>query len=155
SEYKSCRSIISVDRSMLNSPDPELLHTFAEVVEHGSFTRAALRVHRTQSAVSMQIRRLEEQLGCRLFQRAVRRVTLTAQGEAFYDHAQRTLRPYREALTVMNGRSLEGDITVGLPDDLATSFLPRVLSRFTETYPWIRLSLVCEPSRRLIGQVAE
>lgn len=140
---------------MLNSPDPELLHTFAEIVEHGSFTRAALRVHRTQSAVSMQIRRLEQQLGCPLFQRAGRRVTLTAQGELFYDHARRILRAYREALAVMNGRTLEGDITVGLPDDLAGSFLPRALPRFAETYPWIRLNLVCEPSRRLIGQVAD
>jgi DNA-binding transcriptional LysR family regulator len=103
----------------------------------------------------MQIRRLEEQLGCRLFQRVGRRMTLTAQGEVFYDHARRILRAYREALTVINGRTLEGDITVGLPDDLATSFLPRVLSRFAETYPWIRLNLVCEPSRRLIGQVAD
>ncbi|MFO1060791.1 MAG: LysR substrate-binding domain-containing protein [Dongiaceae bacterium] len=140
---------------MLNSPDPDLLHTFAEIVEHGSFTRAALRVHRTQSAVSMQIRRLEQQLGCRLFQRAGRRVALTAQGELFYDHARRILRAYRDALAVMNGRTLEGDITVGLPDDLAGMFLPRVLPRFSETYPWIRLSLVCEPSRRLIGQVAD
>jgi DNA-binding transcriptional LysR family regulator len=140
---------------MLNSPSPDLLHTFAEIVEHGSFTHAAMRVHRTQSAVSMQIRRLEEQLGCRLFERTGRSVKLTGQGEIFYDHARRILQAYREALTVVNGRSLEGDITLGLPDDFATSFLPRVLSRFNETYPWIRLNLVCEPSRRLISQIAD
>ena len=140
---------------MLNSPGPDLLHTFAEIVEHGSFSHAAIRVHRTQSAVSMQIRRLEEQLGCRLFERMGRRVKLTGQGEIFYDYARRILGAYREALTVMNGRSLEGDITVGLPDDFATTLLPPILSRFTETYPWIRLSLVCEPSKRLISQVAE
>ncbi len=140
---------------MLNSPDPHLLHTFAEIVEHGSFTLAAARIHRTQSAVSMQIRRLEEQLGCRLFERTGRKVKLTGQGEVFYDHARRILRAYRDALSVINGRTLEGDVTVGLPDDLATSFLPRVLARFTEVYPWIRLNLVCEPSKRLIGQIAE
>ena len=140
---------------MLNSPSPDLLHTFAEIVEHGSFTHAAMRVHRTQSAVSMQIRRLEEQLGCRLFERTGRSVKLTGQGEIFYDHARRILQAYREALTVVNGRSLEGDVTLGLPDDFAMSFLPRVLSRFNETYPWIRLNLVCEPSRRLISQIAD
>src|SRR5262245_54640374 len=114
-----------------------------------------MRVHRTQSAVSMQIRRLEEQLGCRLLERTGRSVKLTSQGEIFYDHARRILQAYREALTVVNGRTLEGDITVGLTDDFATSFLPRVLSRFTGTYPWIRLNLVCEPSKRLISQIAD
>jgi DNA-binding transcriptional LysR family regulator len=103
----------------------------------------------------MQIRRLEEQLGCRLFERTGRRVKLTGQGEIFYDYTRRILRAYREALTVVNGRTLEGDITVGLPDDFAAALLPRVLARFTETYPWIRLSLVCEPSKRLVSQVAE
>ncbi len=140
---------------MLNSPSPELLHTFVQIVEHGSFTRAGMRVHRTQSAVSMQIRRLEEQLGCRLFERTGRNVKLTSQGEIFYDHARRILSAYREALTTVNGRSLEGDVTVGLPDDFAISFLPRVLARFTEVYPWIRLNLVCEPSKRLVGQITD
>jgi DNA-binding transcriptional LysR family regulator len=143
-------------QTMLNSPDPDLLHTFTEIVEHGSFTRAATRVHRTQSAVSMQVRRLEELLGCQLFERTGgRTVRLTSQGEVFYDHARRILGAYREALTVVNGRTLEGDVTVGLPDDLAGSFLPLVLTRFRETYPWIRINLICEPSKRLIAQVAE
>jgi DNA-binding transcriptional LysR family regulator len=140
---------------MLNAPNPDLLHTFAEIVEHGSFTHAALRIHKTQSAVSMQIRRLEEQLGFRLFERTGRTVKLTGQGEVFYDYARRILGAYREALAVANGRTLEGDVTVGLPDDLAINFLPRVLARFAETYQWIRLNLVCEPSKRLIAQVAE
>ncbi len=140
---------------MLNSPAPDLLHTFTEIVEHGSFTHAAARIHRTQSAVSMQIRRLEEQLGCRLFERTGRAVKLTGQGEVFYDHARRILRAYREALTVVNRRSLKGEVSVGLPDDLAMSFLPQVLGRFNQTYPWVRLHLVCEPSKRLIAQVAE
>src|ERR1700733_12949113 len=118
---------------MLNSPDPDLLHTFTEIVEHGSYTRAAARVHRTQSAVSMQVRRLEALLGCRLFERTGgRTVRLTGQGEVFYDHARRILGAYREALTVVNGRTLEGDVTVGLPDDLAGSLLPLVLTRFRE-----------------------
>jgi DNA-binding transcriptional LysR family regulator len=132
-----------------------LLHTFAEIVEHGTFTHAANRVHRTQSAVSMQIKRLEEQLGCRLFERNGRAMRLTGQGEIFYDHACRILRSYREALAAINGRSLEGDITVGLPDDYASSFLPHILARFKQTYPWVGLHLVCEPSRRLVSQFAD
>lgn len=140
---------------MLNSPDPALLHTFAEIVEHGTFTNAANRIHRTQSAVSMQIRRLEEQLGCTLFERTGRTMRLTGQGEIFYEHARRILRAYREALTAVNGRSLEGDITLGLPDDYAGSFLPHVLARFRQSYPWVGIHLVCEPSRRLVAQIAE
>src|SRR5688572_15106390 len=122
---------------MLNSPDPALLHTFAEIVEHGSFTNAANRIHRTQSAVSRRVRRLKERLGCILFELSGRTMRLTGQGEIFYEHARRILRAYRDALTAVNGRSLEGDITLGFPDDYASSFLPHVLALFKPSYPWV------------------
>ena len=140
---------------MLSTPDPDLLHTFVTIVECGSFTGAAKRVHRTQSAVSMQIRRLEELLGRRLFDRSGRSIKLTGDGEVLFDHARRILRVDREALTALTAAPLEGEITVGAPDDYAKSFLPRILARFARAYPSVRLNIVCETSRRLATRIAD
>lgn len=140
---------------MLKVPESDLLHTFVAIVESGSFTGAAKRVHRTQSAVSMQVRRLEELLGRRLFERSGRTIKLTADGEVFFDQARRILRAYQEALGTFNQTPLEGELTVGLPDDYAMSFLPRILARFAPAYPAIRLNIVCEPSRRLASRIAD
>ena len=74
---------------MSASIDPDLLHTFVAIAETNSFTLAARRVHRTQSAVSMQIKRLEELLGRGLFEREGRSVSLTPHGEVLLDHARR------------------------------------------------------------------
>lgn len=140
---------------MLSIPDPDLLHTFITIVECGSFTGAAKRVHRTQPAVSMQIRRLEELLGRRLFDRSGRSIKLTGDGEVLFDHARRILRVYREALTALSEAPLEGEITVGAPDDYVMSFLPRILARFARAYPSIRLNIVCETSRHLAARIAD
>src|SRR5215813_13890878 len=121
----------------LNAPDPELLRTFVVIVENGSFTSAAKRIHRTQSAVSMQVRRLEEMIGCALFERVGRVVKLTNEGEVFFDHARRILRAYREALSAFGGEHLEGEVTIGVPDDFAGTFLPAILQRFGRLYPGV------------------
>ncbi len=136
-------------------PDPALLQTFVETVESGSFTAAARRVHRTQAAISMQIKRLEETVGCLLFDRSARRVKLTAQGELFYDHARRILRAYRDAMTAFEGREIEGEIAIGLPDDFAATYLPAILRRCLESFPHLRVHAVCEPSKRLLAQIAD
>ncbi len=140
---------------MLNAPEPDLLHTFVTIVETGSFTGAARRVHLTQSAVSMQMRRLEAVLGRRLFERSGRSVKLTVDGEAFFDHARRILGLYRQALVAFDEKPIEGEITIGLPDDYALSFLPRILSGFSRAYPSVRLNIVCEPSRRLATHIRD
>lgn len=140
---------------MLNAPEPDLLHTFVTIVETGSFTGAARRVHRTQSAVSMQMRRLEGILGRRLFERSGRSVRLTADGEAFFDHARRILGLYQHALVAFDETPIEGEISIGLPDDYALSFLPRILAGFARGYPSVRLNIVCEPSRRLATHIRE
>jgi DNA-binding transcriptional LysR family regulator len=136
-----------------NAPDPELLRTFVVIVENGSFTSAARRIHRTQSAVSMQVRRLEEIVGCALFERLGRAIKLTNEGEVFFDHARRILRAYREALSAFAGENLEGEVSIGLPDDFASSFLPAILQRFGRLYPGVHLNLVCEPSKRLVSEI--
>jgi DNA-binding transcriptional LysR family regulator len=139
----------------MHPPDPDLLHTFIAIVDNGSFSSAAKRIHRTQSAVSMQVRRLEEAVGCQLFERLGRSVRLTNEGEVFFDHARRIVRAYREALSAFGSVSLEGEVTIGAPDDYAASFLPGILSRFSRLHPNVHIHLVCEPSKRLVAQVNE
>src|SRR5262249_1121731 len=138
-----------MDMVMQHPPDPELLQTFLSIVENGSFSSAAKRVHRTQSAVSMQIRRLETIFGCTLFERLGRSIRLTNEGEVFFDHARRILRAYREASSAFEGAVLEGEVAIGLPDDYAVSYLPNILSRFGRLYPGVHMNLICEPSKRL------
>lgn len=137
------------------NPDPALLLTFLETVECGSFTSAARRVHRTQAAISMQIKRLEEALGCQLFDRTSRKVALTPEGELFYDHARRILRAYDDALSAFGDRQIEGDIAIGMPDDLAHSHMPAIIRRCLMAFPHLRLHMVCEPSKRLLTQIAD
>jgi DNA-binding transcriptional LysR family regulator len=140
---------------MWHRPDPDLLQTFIAIVENGSFTSAAKRIHRTQTAVSMQMSRLEEMMECRFFARIGWVVKLTNEGEVFYDHARRILSFYGEALAAFESSSLKGEVSVGLPDDFSTSILPSILSRFSRLHPKVHFHIHCEPSRRLIGQVSD
>ncbi len=137
------------------NPEPALLQTFIETVESGSFTNAARRVHRTQAAISMQIKRLEETLDCQLFDRSSRKVKLTPEGEVFYDHARRILRAYRDALAAFGDRKIEGEVAIGLPDDFAATYLPALIRRCLQVFPHLRLHVVCEPSKRLLAQITD
>jgi DNA-binding transcriptional LysR family regulator len=136
-------------------PDPELLRTYVTILETGSFTAAARKVHRTQSAVSMQMRRLEKILGNELFERAGKKVKLTPNGEVYLDHARRILREYDEALGALSQEDAGSEITIGVPDDYALSFLPEILGRLIQAFPSLRLTILCEPSRRLSTLIAE
>lgn len=140
---------------MLHTLEPELLRSFVAIAESGSFTAAARRVNRTQSAVSMQIKRLEESLRRELFSRDGRGVALTADGEVLLDHARRILRLHREALAAFDDDALAGEVTFGSPDDYASTFLPRILARFGETHPKVQVNLVCRSSAELLGCLAD
>jgi DNA-binding transcriptional LysR family regulator len=135
--------------------DPDLLATLVAIAETGSFTGAADRVLRSQSAVSMQIKRLEEIVGRPLFLREGRNVALTAAGEALLLHARRILRAHREAIAEFSERELAGEVTIGTPDDYAATYLPSILSLFTEANPRLTLNVVCEPSSTLTQRVRE
>ena len=139
----------------MSHPDPDLLRTYVTILDTGSFTAAARKVHRTQSAVSMQMRRLESLLGSELFERASRKVKLTPDGEIFLDHARRILRQYVDALSALNQDDLGSEITIGVPDDYALTFLPEILDRLIQVFPSLRLTIVCEPSRRLSNLINE
>ncbi len=121
--------------------ETDLLKTFATISETGSFTVAAKRVFRSPSAVSMQIKRLEDQLGRALFIRHPRHVTLTADGEAFLVHARDILRINDEALSRFRVPQLEGRVRLGVPDDFGVRYLPAVLSRFASTHPLVEVEV--------------
>lgn len=139
---------------MNNHLDTDLLQTFLEVVESQSFTRAAQRLHRVQSSVSMQVRRLERMLGAKLFDRTPRAVTLTAEGEMLVPYARRMLRLNQEMITEMHENAVEATVRLGVT---ATSvcYLPRLLARYAQNYPRTRLEVLCDLSVRLLAALED
>ena len=134
--------------------DTDQLRSFLAIVDTGSFTKAAERVHKTQSAVSMHIRRLEEQLGCALFVKYGRGARLTAEGERLIEFARRIIQVEAGALAAVSRKGLRGAVRLGIPDDYAESFLAQILSRFNRRHPLVEVSVVCEASLELAAQVA-
>ena len=134
--------------------DTDQLRSFLAIVDCGSFTKAAERVHKTQSAVSMHIRRLEEQLGCALFVKHGRGARLTAEGERLIEYARRIIQVEAGALAALSRKGLRGAARLGIPDDYAESFLAEILARFNRRHPLVEVSVVCEASTDLAAQVA-
>lgn len=130
--------------------DLDQLQSFCAIADCGSFTEAARRVHKTQSAVSMQIKRLEERLGEELFLRDGRTVVLTPEGEALYAKARRMLRLNAEIVDLFSSEDLAGSIRFGVPDDYAVRLLPVILSSFQRTHPRIMVDVRCQPSEELL-----
>jgi DNA-binding transcriptional LysR family regulator len=133
--------------------DADQLRSFVAIVEAGSFTRAAEAVAKTQSAVSMQIKRLEERLGCALFERDGRQNRLTAEGERLLDHARRIVRLNEAAVALFAKETLEGHVRLGTPDDYADRFLPEILARFSRANPRADMTVVCEPTPMLAERI--
>lgn len=133
--------------------DLDQLQSFCAIADCGSFTEAARRVNKTQSAVSMQIKRLEERLGDELFVRDGRTVLLTEAGEALYARARRMLRPNAEIVDMFSDEDLSGTIHFGIPDDYAVKLLPVILKRFQKTHPRIVVDVRCQPSRELLEEM--
>lgn len=133
--------------------DTGLLRAFVLLAETRSFTRTAERLGRTQPAVTLQLRRLEEAFGVRLLSRDRRRVALTAEGEALLPTAREILALIGQAAEGLSGLDAAGEVRFGSPEDFATAFLPAILARFVETHPAVRLSTACELTRRLIEGV--
>lgn len=135
--------------------DLNLLKTFVAVVESGSLSNAAPRVGRSQSAVSMQMQRLEETVGNQLLVRGPRTVTPNAAGEDFLIYARRLLKLSDEAWASVTRPKETGSVRLGVPDDYAAFLLPPVLSRFAEEHPLVTVELVCEQSTALVKTLAE
>lgn len=130
--------------------DLDQLQTFVAIADAGSFTRAAEEVFRTQSAVSMQMRRLEERIGKPLFEKEGRTNRLTEDGERLLAYARRMLHLNRETLAAFDDRRLEGALRIGTPDDYADRFLPEIMARFTRSNPRVELTVICEPTGNLV-----
>lgn len=136
---------------MLPLLDNDHLRALIAIAETGSFTKAADSVHKTQSAISMQIRRLEERLGVEIFAKEGRSAKLTPHGERLLDYAYRIIRLSDEAVASLRGDRLTGRVKLGVPDDYAERYLPQILARFTESNPGIEVVVVCEPTPCLIA----
>ncbi len=115
--------------------DSDLMRSFLAVADTGSVTAAADRVGRTQSAVSMQIRRLEDSLGQPLFHRLPRGVALTARGAQLMPYARRVTSLLDEAAAALREKPLAGPVRIGIPDEYAETVLPRALAAFSERHP--------------------
>lgn len=133
--------------------DVDQLRTFIAIVETGSFTRAAEVVHKTQSAVSMQMKRLEERLSRPIFARDGRASKLTEDGERLLDYARRIVKLNVEALAAFSDAELSGRVRLGVPDDYADRYLPEIMARFARAYPGVELTVICEPSVDLIERI--
>lgn len=133
--------------------DLDQLRTFVAIAESGSFTRAAEAVHKTQSAVSMQMRRLEERIGRAIFVRDGRSSKLSEEGERLLGYARRMVRLSDETIAAFDETELSGTVRLGTPDDYADRFLPEILARFARSNPRAEVSVVCEPSIVLMDMV--
>ena len=140
-------------RPRLVNLDLDLLRAFMAVSDAKSFTRAGTRLGRTQSAVSLQIQRLEQQVGGALFARDARNVVLTAAGEALVIPARDMLRLNDEIIGQVLNRELEGEVRFGAPEDFATTHLPGVLGDYARAYPHVALSVVCDLTLSLVERI--
>jgi DNA-binding transcriptional LysR family regulator len=130
--------------------DTGLLRAFLALAETLSFSRTAERIGRSQSAVSMQIMRLEEILGCRLFRRDKRNVALTAEGEALLGDARRILALSDAMVARMRAPEVAGEVRFASPEDFATQYLPEILAAFAAQHPQVRLHVTCDLTLRLV-----
>lgn len=130
--------------------DLTTLRSFVAVADSGGVTRAAGTLHLTQSAVSMQLKRLEDSLDITLLDRSGRGIALTAAGEQLLSYARRMLDLNDEVVARMTSKDYEGEITLGVPHDIIYPYLPPVLRKFASDFPRMRLKLVSQPTRTLL-----
>ena len=143
----------------VNHPVPllelDILRTFVAIADTGSFTAAASIVFRTPSAVSMQIKKLEDLLGRPVFARDARSVSLTNDGVILLGYAKRLLSLNREAVSEFISPEISAVVRLGAPDDVGERILPDVLKRFAKTHPKIAVDVVIDMSTNLIKRLEE
>lgn len=133
--------------------DSELLRTFVVIAEVGSFTQATKIVHRTQSTISMQMKKLEEIVGQALFLREARGVKLTPDGLMFLEHARRIVKLLEQAEKSFESNLIKGVVKIGIPEEYGLTKLPNILAIFTENFPNVQISVRCEPSDNFIQYI--
>ena len=133
----------------------DLLRTFVAVVDQDGFTKAGSALGRSQSAISMQMRRLEEAAGCRLFDRDGRRMRLTPAGELLLGYARRLVTLHDQTLDALHESEVTGPVSLAVMDDYATHVLPKILAEFIALYPGIKLEVTTGFSADLITHLGE
>lgn len=139
----------------MQSLDLDLLKTLVAIYETGNFSAAAQAVLRTPSAVSMQVKKMEESVGRPLFVRDSRSVRLTEHGERVLHHARRMIALDQELMATFHPQALKGEVRLGIHSDVAERFLPDMLRRFACTHPGVVVNAVVEnsdPMRQLIDE---
>ena len=121
--------------------ESELLRTFLAVADSGNFTHAGEIVGRTQSAISLQIKRLEDGIGSALFDRGSRGVELTAQGHRLLINARRVVALLDETADLMRAPDLRGTVRIGIPIEYGNSILPKILGRFDMMHPDVEVTV--------------
>jgi DNA-binding transcriptional LysR family regulator len=135
--------------------DVDLLRAFSAIAETGSFTRAAELTFRTQSAVSMQMKRLEQSIGRTLFNRRPRALTLTPDGEVLLEYTHRILRLHDEAIARLREPEVAGTVRLGVTFDYAESLLPVVLAKFAQVFPQVHVDVICDYAVNLVRHVSD
>ena len=124
----------------------DYLRTFIALAETKGFTKTGVQVNKSQSAVSMQIKRLEDEIGKKLFERIGKTVKLTAEGHILIKYALRIIKEHDDAVRALSKPDLEGFLRVGSPEHYTVGILPKLLARFASIYPDVLVEMRCENS---------
>ena len=135
---------------MIRNLDITTLRSFLAVSDHGGVTRAAAALNLTQSAVSMQLKRLEELMGIELLDRSNRKIALTAAGEQLLGYARRMIALNDEVVGRLTDQVYEGEIMLGVPHDIVYPVIPRVLQRFNAAFPRVNVNLRSSSTMKLL-----
>ncbi|WP_428643787.1 LysR family transcriptional regulator [Roseibium sp.] len=138
----------------LTNFDMDALRTFATGIDLGSFTRAAARLGRSTSAVSAQLKKLEDQAGARLVEKVGRGLVPTPNGELLLSYARRILALNDEAVEALRGADLHGWVRLGLQEDFGAALLPRVLGRFARSHPKVQIEGRIGRNSELISKIS-
>ena len=134
--------------------DSDLLRTFLAITDAGSFLGGAARIHRSQSAASVQIRKLEDLVGTPVFVRHGRGVSLTATGERLEPAARQVVSLLDRTRSELSGAALQGALRIGIPDDHSKEKLSRIIAEFAREHPKVELTVHCALSTGFSEQLA-
>lgn len=135
--------------------DIDVLRTLAVAMDLGGFSKAAERLGRSQSAVSLQMRRLEERVGRPLFRREGRGLALTDAGDVVLGYARQILELNDQAVAAARGIAIGGSVRFGVPQDFGDSWLPGVLARFSRAHPSVLIEARVDRANKLVERIAE
>ncbi len=138
---------------LLNNLSLDSLRTLVATQDLGGFGRAAERLLRTPSAISLQMKRLQEEIGVPLFRKQGRKMILTEQGEIALRYARRVLELNDEMVDTLRGSSLAGVVRIGFGQDFTSNVLPLVIARFNALYPLVKLEVTVDLGQVLLQAV--